>query len=54
MASPRTRSVMKDLKLKDGNSTCFECGGLSPQWVSVSYGKHGTDDGRQHLYECFA
>ncbi|XP_072045589.1 ADP-ribosylation factor GTPase-activating protein 1-like isoform X2 [Amphiura filiformis] len=38
MASPRTRRVMKELRPKYGNNSCFECNGHNPQWVSVSYG----------------
>lgn len=38
MSSPRTRRVLKDLKLVHNNQTCFECNSPNPQWVSVSYG----------------
>jgi len=38
MASPRTRRVLKDLKVSNENANCFECAGHNPQWVSVSYG----------------
>ncbi|XP_064624951.1 ADP-ribosylation factor GTPase-activating protein 1-like isoform X2 [Lineus longissimus] len=38
MASPRTRRVLKELRVKDENNFCFECRAHNPQWVSVNSG----------------
>ncbi|XP_025018083.1 ADP-ribosylation factor GTPase-activating protein 1 [Tetranychus urticae] len=38
MASPRTRRILQELRPTNDNNSCFECGALNPERVSVRYG----------------